>query len=192
MRLFVAIDLPEPVRAAVARSAATLRRRLDTGGDSAPIRWVDPAQLHITLWFIGHLAPDRVEQVRAALDAPFAVPPFTLRLGGFGVFPSHGAARVLWVGAAAGAPGVQALHDEVGRRLVPLGLEPEDRGFSVHVTVARGRGGRGIPRRPVLEAAPAAPDAEWEVGEITLFESRQGSGGPAYLPLLRVPLTGGR
>ena len=93
MRLFVAIEIPEPVCREVKRRVAGLRDRLPRA------RWVDPEVLHLTLLFLGEVAAERVEGLATALRAAFApVPPLGLRLRGAGTFPPGRPARVAWVG----------------------------------------------------------------------------------------------
>ena len=76
-RLFVALDVPPEA----ARAAAAICTPLPSA------RWVDPAQLHLTLRFMAAV-PD--EQVAAVGDRLAAVrlPAFALALRGVGVFPA--------------------------------------------------------------------------------------------------------
>ncbi|MBV8202110.1 MAG: RNA 2',3'-cyclic phosphodiesterase [Acidobacteria bacterium] len=96
MRLFVAFEIPEPVRREVRRRVAGLRERLPRA------RWVNPDVLHLTLLFMGEVAPERVTALAGRLGEAFApFPPMPLRLAGAGTFPAGRPARVAWIGVSA-------------------------------------------------------------------------------------------
>jgi len=184
MRLFIGVELSEDVKARAARIADALREKL---GRRVTARWVAPENLHVTLWFIGDIADDRVAAVMAAVDTPFAIRPFDLELRGCGAFPPRGAPRVFWIGVSAGQAALEALYDELAPRLQPLGFEPERRAYSAHLTIARVKECRAREVRNVLRAADA--DAgRCRIAAVTLFRSRLSPKGASYEPLLRVPL----
>lgn len=138
MRAFVAFELPEAVRREAVRRAGSVRVRLPDA------RWVRVDALHLTLRFLGVIDPDRVAALSEPLAAAFgALPPLTLALDGGGCYPPGRPARVAWagvrVGEGAGDPApLLALQAAVERAAVDgLGLAPERRTFSPHVTLAR-------------------------------------------------------
>jgi 2'-5' RNA ligase len=191
VRLFIGIEIDDVVKSAVMSAAQSLRAQAEDPRWAVAARWVPLESLHITLWFIGELPDARGALVLGVMAAPFATPAFTIELGGLGVFPPSGAPRVFWMGVRAGAAGLMALHAEIGCRLEPLGFEPERRGYSAHLTLARikavNRGEYGA-LRTMVRAIPA-PGGRSEVNAVTVFQSRVSSKGAAYTPLLRVPLS---
>ena len=124
-RLFVAIDLPEDIKEAVA----------DIGRDLPGAHRVPREQLHLTLRFIGEVDGGTLKAVREALMGVKGIP-FTLMLTGVGHFPPGRHPRVLWVGLDGSAP-LLALQHEVERALIGAGIPPEERKFSPHLTLAR-------------------------------------------------------
>lgn len=184
MRLFIALELTDAVKARAARIADQLRQTL---GRRARARWIAAENLHVTLWFIGEVADDRWPALMSAVNAPFAVPPFDLELRGAGAFPPHGAPRVFWIGVAAGQASLQALHDELALRLQPLGFEPEPRGYSAHLTIARVKECRSREVRTLLREI-GADAGRCRIAAVTVFRSRLSPKGASYEPLLRVPL----
>lgn len=184
LRLFLAIELPESHRSAVARSLAGVR------DDLPPARWVREENLHLTLVFLGDTEPDRVPVLTAAVHPAFAaVPRFESALTVPGTFPPERPARVAWIGLRSG-PELESLQRSVARSAAgALGLEPERRAFHSHVTVARPkkpwtRGAREIFGR-VAEGLPAEP---FEVTEGVLYRSELGPGGARYSAVERFPL----
>ena len=187
MRLFVAVELAEHVRRAAEDVARALQREL---ADTLRARWIDAANMHLTVRFIGHLADDRAAAVLEALRPPVAITPFTVALGQPGVFPPQGPPRVLWIGLEEGFPSLKAMHEECNRRLQPLGLEPENRPYRAHLTVARVKDAPRSSAVAVRNAihCVAVPDVRCPIDHATVFESRLSSRGSTYLPLLRTPL----
>ena len=186
MRCFVAIELPDDVRAALARSQASLRQR----APRADLRWVDAAGLHVTLKFLGEVAEDRLSALTDALRAAVASPAaLALAVAGLGGFPSLGRPRVLWAGIPTGVAELGRLAAALERALAPLGFPPESRPFRGHVTIARVRSPRGIGR--IAAAIRAGGDVDfgrWTATDVVLFQSRLRPSGAVYEPLARFAL----
>ena len=124
-RLFVAIDLPEEVKNAVAA----------IGRDLPGARHVTREQLHLTLRFIGEVDDEMLNAIRTALTEVTGTS-FPLTLRGVGHFPPGKQPRVLWVGLEKSAPLLE-LQQEVEQALNKAGIPPEERNFSPHLTLAR-------------------------------------------------------
>jgi 2'-5' RNA ligase len=191
MRLFIGVELDDRVKAAAAEVAERLRQRL-TRRVRLRARWIEPENLHITVWFIGELPDARVDQIAAALQTPkFTIPAFDLSLGGCGAFPPSGQPRVFWIAVRRGAEELATLYGDIGERLKPLGFLPERRDYTAHLTIARVKeAGAGSSRgvRSILEELPADCGIS-RVAALTLFRSRLSPRGAAYEPQLRVPLS---
>lgn len=125
-RLFVAIDLPDPIKDHLTKMCS--------GVPGA--KWVQRPQLHLTMRFIGEVDTPKFQEIKTAL-AGVQSEAFTMTLQGIGRFPPKGAARVLWVGIAP-QPALHQLQRQIENSLVQgIGLTPEDRPFSAHITLAR-------------------------------------------------------
>ena len=188
MRLFIGVELDEQVRDRAAAIAESLRIQL---GRRINARWIPAANLHITLWFIGEVADDRADELLDALRPPFVEPSFDIHVAGLGAFPASGAPRVIWLGVQSGGDRLVRLHAELADRLQPLGIEPERRAYSAHLTIARVKDVSGSKRDVQLRAAfpaLAAVAGQCRVAAVTVFRSRLSPKGAAYEPLLRVPL----
>jgi RNA 2',3'-cyclic 3'-phosphodiesterase len=127
-RLFIALDLPEDVVAA-----------LDRLCDGLPgTRWSGPEQLHLTLRFIGEVERGTFYEIGEAL-AGVSHAPFELALKGLGQFPPRGAPHTLWVGVDDPGNALPSLRRRIERVLEEVGLAPERRKFTPHVTLGRFR-----------------------------------------------------
>jgi len=146
--------------------------------------------LHITLWFIGEVADERLVQISDALRRPFDLAPFSLALTGCSAFPPSGPPRVLWIGTTKGTEAMRELYGRIEDRLVPLGFAAERRPYTPHLTIARVKDPGRASGRVIRDAIAAVPAAcgESVVNAVTLFRSRLSPRGAAYEPLLRVPL----
>ena len=186
MRCFVAVDLPDDVRAAVAAMQADVH----AGTPRADVGWTDATKLHLTLKFLGEFRDELLPDVRAALeDVVHRHAPFATAAGGVGQFPSPSRPRVLWIGLTAGLREIGLLAADVERACVPLGFPLEARPFRGHVTIGRVRSPRGVGR--VVAAMADAPTAfgSWTVREVVMYRSHlRGSQGSLYEPLARLPL----
>jgi 2'-5' RNA ligase len=185
MRLFVAIDLDDAARRAMAEEQ---RRIGDAMGVDRSVRWVLPERMHLTLAFLASVSDQKLPALTDVLAAPLDAAPFLMALGGLGVFPSRGAPRTLWVGLRAGSAGAVDVQREVAERIGRTGLRLEARAFHPHLTLARWRTSRTSDRDRAFAGARDAELARVTVDHLTLYQSRLSSAGPAYTPLLRVSL----
>jgi 2'-5' RNA ligase len=182
-RLFVAIDLPPSVRDALAALMAETER--DHPVPSA--RWTPPANLHVTLRFLGSVASADLPVMQAAL-AQIETRGFDLALAGIGAFPDLHSRhpRVLWAGVTPLDP-LRACKGLVDRQLGP-DPETDQHPYAPHVTLARVHD-PAAPALPSFFARHAdLASAPWPVDHFTLYESKSGAGGPVYLPVRRFAL----
>ncbi|WP_428375776.1 RNA 2',3'-cyclic phosphodiesterase [Lichenicoccus sp.] len=125
MRLFVALDLPD-----------ALRERLTAlAGSLAGARWIPPANLHLTLRFIGEADRVVAEEIDHALAA-LRGRRFALALSGTGMFGRSGKVVSLWAGVERSEP-LERLQAKIETALARIGLPPERRRFQPHVSLAR-------------------------------------------------------
>ena len=188
LRLFLALEPPDPVRRRLAAAQGELRSA--GGRHSDEIRWVAPDRMHLTLQFLGEVPEERLDAVRDAVArAAAASLPLRLEVRGAGGFPSARRPRAIWGGVAGDLDGLQALVLGLGRALEPLGFPADGRSFTPHFTFGRSRNGRGAAGLGgAIAAAAAAEPVPWRAGEVVLFRSHLGRGGSRYEALLRAQL----
>ncbi|HUJ79930.1 MAG TPA: RNA 2',3'-cyclic phosphodiesterase [Nitrospiria bacterium] len=186
IRAFIAVPLsPETIerlRAPVEELRALCRK---AGIEAA---WSRPEGWHLTLKFLGQVAPDQMQPFLDRLPAcagQYDV--LTVNFGGFGAFPTPRRPRVLWIGVEpdGGAASLVALARTVDEMTASLGYPSEERPFSPHLTVARIR----TPPRSVhaltgwLEQRRADRLAAMLVERIALMRSDVRPGGSVYTPV---------
>lgn len=188
MRLFVAVELGERERTALASAAEACRERIGELQSSARVSWVPRERLHITVRFIGRTDEATAAAVTRALSPALLTQRFEIDFDGIGVFPPTGRLRVLWVGVGHGAERLVAVEHEVGRRLSLCGLLPDTSAYHPHVTLGRIREPAGLRGPALLRGLPGPERLRMSVDAITLFESRTSPQGASYRPLLRTTL----
>lgn len=161
-RLFVAIEIPEEVKAHLIAAIAPLKNQLD-------LRWSPPRNWHLTLAFLGEANP---EEVAGALrNRTSKGVPFDLQLSGWGAFPKSQAARVLWAGVQS-SERLESLVREVreaSERAAPL---MDKKPYTGHITLGRSRS------PIVLGPLDLAISASWTVARFALIESKLGANPP--------------
>lgn len=130
MRLFVALEIPPPVRQNLSTLLASMR------SITKEPRWARAENLHVTLKFLGEVAESRVEAVRSALGEIRSDKPVALEFRGLGFFPNERHPRVFWAGMEA-SPNLKTLAGDIDGVVEKFGIPREKREFSPHLTLAR-------------------------------------------------------
>jgi RNA 2',3'-cyclic 3'-phosphodiesterase len=186
-RLFVALDLPDAVRAGITYWA---RKSLI----DAALRPVRPESLHITLAFLGWLPEKEISRLSEIVEASGGEAP-SIQLSGPVQRPERGRARLFAL--AAESPATIVLQAKLQTNLVAARLyEPEKRPFWPHVTVARVRREKRGSKRPARvsrlpEALPQALLQPAVCRRMTLYRSELQPQGAQYTPLAQVELPAG-
>ena len=177
MRLFVALDIPEDVRAAMGALVAKLREVAFDG------RWGRLEGAHVTLKFIGEVPSETMEKIKAALATVPFPSPIKMVFHGLGFFPNGRRSRVLWAGIEAGEE-LGVLAAAVETALEPLGFAREQRAFSPHLTLARFDSPKGLDRlRAVIAAAGPFEFGSTVAQEFHLYQSVLKRDGAEYTRL---------
>lgn len=186
-RVFIAVDLDAPTRAALARLLRRLARSLPSA------RVVAPETLHVTLAFLGELDDERLtEASEAARIAAPGARPFYLAPGQIGVFGPDHAPRVIWVALGGQVARLRALQRALAHELEARNFPLEARPFSPHLTLARlsarldESGALALSR---LRAEPPVRKNSWLVDELRVMRSDLAPTGARYTPLAAFPLS---
>jgi 2'-5' RNA ligase len=188
LRCFIAIELPPEIK----RGLKQLQSRLKAE-NKAPIKWVEPENIHLTLKFLGNVAADRIGDVsRAMNNAVQGTPPFSLSVRELGVFPNPKRVQIVWVGVSGELEKLAGLQRRIESGLEGLGFTPENRRFTPHLTLARVRDQATPNEREGLgqligqtefDAAPS-----FRVDSVKLMKSQLTREGPIYTCLSSVAL----
>jgi 2'-5' RNA ligase len=167
-RLFTGVEIP----AAIAERLSYLR------GGLAGARWIDRENYHLTLRFIGDIDMIAAEAVAEGLSR-IRRRPFSLRIRGVGALGTRKPKAV--VAEIEPSPALMELQAEHERIIQRLGLPPEGRKFTPHVTIARLRNGGDRDVADYLALRGGFFAEPFPVDRFVLFSSRDSIGGGPYV-----------
>ena len=174
-RLFTGLEVPE----ACASMLASAR------GGIFGARWIGPSDYHITLRFIGDV-DRRTARETAEMLAEIRRPPITLRFEGLGWFGGDKPrAIVARIAANEALSELQADHE---RRLRRIGLAPDPRNFTPHVTLARLRAVGPAAVADYLTTRGGLVLPSFEAARFVLYSARDSVGGGPYVVEAVYPL----
>ena len=175
-RLFTGLEIPAEVGLAL-----SLKR-----GGLYGARWMDPENYHITLRFIGDVDHRTANEVFDMLDRLSNSEAFAVKLSHLGSFGGD-KPRALYAGVEDNHA-LRRLQAAQERVLQMLGLPPEGRKFTPHVSLARLRGTSAGEIASFIAMSGRFQPIEFPVGRFVLFSSKDSVGGGPYLVEQAYPL----
>jgi 2'-5' RNA ligase len=186
IRSFIAIDLSNPARHQIDSFIQELRK------SDAQVGWVRVEGIHLTLKFLGNVAPELIEEIKPVLnDIASESGPIHIEPAGCGAFPTLKSPRVIWVGLHGQIGPLSELARRVEAAMVPLGFKPEDRPFKPHLTVGRVKGRQRLQAlQQILLAHRDFTVEPFDAAEVVLYKSDLRPDGARYTPLFKAPFSG--
>jgi RNA 2',3'-cyclic 3'-phosphodiesterase len=135
VRTFICIEIPESIKGRIDHLQEALK------AIDAQVSWTRPANIHLTLKFLGGVEATRIQRVAKAVERSAAgINRFEIKVTGAGCFPSSRSPRVLWIGFTEVPNTLSRLYSNLEDELAREGFAREKRKFSPHLTIARLRG----------------------------------------------------
>jgi RNA 2',3'-cyclic 3'-phosphodiesterase len=177
-RAFIALPLPEAVKAALSDVSGMLRKAIDA-------RWVKPDGMHLTMKFLGDTDESDLGLIGQGLDRISSMyPPFEMRLSSLGAFPSVRKARVIWAGVEADIESLRKLAASIDDLSADHKIARERRPFSAHITLARLR------EPSMINLNTAVQEIVFKTDKMHLYKSELTPKGAIYTLLHSSPFTG--
>ncbi len=180
MRLFVAADISEEIRARINGLMEPWRKE-------RVVKWVPPHNLHITLYFLGHLEESCVSELQRVGEAAVeGETPFPVQVEGVSAFPSLRSPRVFWVGVSDDGrlkDVYTTLKEEL--KISSLQVPLDERDYVPHITVGRVKQRCPSSLLQRVERSAGAVFGGCTVDHLTLFRSELSPKGAVYQPVLR-------
>jgi RNA 2',3'-cyclic 3'-phosphodiesterase len=188
IRSFIAIELPQEVRQAL----ASLQAKLKSAGN-IPVRWVDPGSIHLTLKFLGDIDSGSTNKIAETMaEASSVIHPFNIAVSGTGVFPNPARVQIVWVGLTGELERLNQLQKRIEDGLELLGFKAERRPFTPHLTIARVRDYASLDTRKQLGQLiiKTVFDAKCviTVNAVHLIKSQLTREGPIYTKISTIEL----
>jgi 2'-5' RNA ligase len=187
IRSFIAIDLSDRARGQIEALIRELRK------SDAQVGWVRVEAIHLTLKFLGNVAPDLIDEIKPVIArvAASQTGPIYIEPAGCGAFPTIKSPRVIWAGLRGQIGPLSELTRQVEAALVPLGFKPEDRPFKPHLTVGRVKGRLRLQALQQILLAHQDFTAEpFDASEVVLYKSDLRPDGARYTPLFKAHFSG--
>lgn len=185
IRTFVCIDIPQSIQARIEKLQS---QRLHP---TAQISWVKPANIHLTLKFLGDVAQSKILGVNTAVNRAVAsFGPFQITVGSTGCFPSPRQPSILWIGISPVADDLQRLRDAIEEELARQGFGRENRKFKPHLTIARIRNPRNAAEVTEAFLTQGFADESFQASEVIVMRSQLSPKGAIYTPQAVIPLQG--
>jgi 2'-5' RNA ligase len=182
-RLFVGLRVSLATANALSRTVETLGRRARDGG--LDLKWVPPANYHLTLKFLGWTREAALAAVRDALErAVVGAQRFTFKTSRLGAFPALDKASVVWAGVEDQSGALGRLAEAIEAAMTGVGYAAETRPFHPHVTLARLREIRAVKDLVLPVAEQMFGDTRVEA--VTLFESETKPTGSVHKEISRI------
>jgi 2''-5'' RNA ligase len=188
-RTFIALEMNEALQRRLKKFSLQVAPQLPS------LRWVDVSGIHLTLAFLGELTD---EQLDAAVDAAHAVAhtasPFAYRLTQPGIFGPPRSPRVLWMGIVEPSGTLQRLQLALLNELAARDFATDERLFTPHLTLARGKAPLSQDEQAVLQRLltaqrlPRGFSASYPVTCIHVMKSELQPDGARYTCLARALL----
>jgi len=149
MRCFIAIDIDDKIRKAIADLQKRIASKVDV--KKGDLKWVEPNNIHLTLKFLGEISDEQLEEVKEITKTVAqAHQKFNIEIESVGSFGGR-SAKIVWVGVSSwhGLPAREntakmavpqellALQKDLDDLLAQAGYPKEDREFSAHLTLCR-------------------------------------------------------
>jgi 2'-5' RNA ligase len=182
MRVFIAIDIGEEIRAALSNLQQQFQSKVDI--KRSDVKWVQPKNIHLTLKFLGEIKDEKVVEVcNITKDVTDRHKSFELDVESVGCFGGR-SARVVWVGVGQGSDDLLRLQEDLDRQLASGGWPPETRKFTGHLTLCRVRNPKaGIKLAQTSEAFRDFRLGTMSADSVTVYQSQLRPTGPVYTVL---------
>lgn len=183
IRTFICIEIPEAVKERIADLQGELKK-LD-----AQVSWVKPANIHLTVKFLGPVAPSRIVTIRQVVErVANSCHPFEVEVAQTGCFPSPRNPKVLWVGLSQVPNQLQQLQQTIEEQLATAGFPREAKRFSPHLTIGRVRSPRGASAVAEKLIASVFGAQTFSATEVIVMRSDLSPSGSVYTPQARIQL----
>ena len=174
IRAFLAVDIDEDLKANINKVIKDFKQ-ID-----AKIKYVELANLHLTLKFFGDMDTNGIHLIEDAISKVVSdFKPFDIKIAGCGAFPNTNRIKVIWLGIENDAS-LKDLHDRLDKEFSRIGFDMDKR-FSTHLTIGRMKSAKN--KNQVKKCIEDFADIEiggMKVSQISLKKSTLTPSGPIY------------
>ncbi|MCD4829462.1 MAG: RNA 2',3'-cyclic phosphodiesterase [Candidatus Cloacimonetes bacterium] len=183
MRVFLAFELPEPIRDELSAIIESFRNAQPRG-----VNWVVPENLHITLLFLGEVPGSLITGIDNAVEQTLSnIPSFEVTNPRVQIIPP-GRPRLIWVRWDTAFKPVFRLPGRLRDGLAELGVEADVKPLKLHCTLGRVK--TKIDEQTLASMmGQTFGQRAFHIDEASLYESVLRPQGPVYTRLRAYHLT---
>lgn len=169
-RLFVAV-VPDGIMEDPDVKSALIKIKKNMQNSEVDMKWVKPDMFHVTMYFLGDTADERIIAVKKIIDQVSKKhKPVEVELKGVGAFPSEREARVLWMGLGT-TKELRSVQEDLAEQFKSAGFPLDTHDFVAHLSIARLRNKQSV--SSLISPWLRKKFGEFSVGKLILFESIQ-------------------
>jgi 2'-5' RNA ligase len=184
-RIFIAIEISAEAR----NEANSYLENLKKDFGDLRVGWERAEKLHLTLKFIGDVEESQLSKVIESVEkTAVKFEKFNISLEGTGVFPKPKNARILWIGFKDKGNYLLKIFEILEAELNKIGFAKESKRFHPHLTIARLKEPEKARKLVEKHLNESFEEIEFEVSEITIYESQLLPTGSKYQKIKSIPL----
>jgi 2'-5' RNA ligase len=179
MRVFIAIDIDEQIRAGLSRLQQQLQNKANVGkGD---VKWVEPENIHLTLKFLGEIKDEQsVDVCNIVKEVAGIHSSFELAVESVGCFGGR-ITKVVWIGLGEGSNNLLQLQKDLDEQLALADWPPEEREFTGHLTLCRVKNPKaGIKLAEIIKDFKDFKLGDMSIDSVCVYQSQLTPSGPIY------------
>ena len=134
MRLFIAINISKRSKKLITKKINSLKNEINKD-----IKWVKSDNWHITLKFLGEVKKRNLPKIKNEISNIKDMKKFYFQINHLGAFPNLDYPKVIYFGINKGENNLINIHNQIEDKLVALNFKKDERNFTPHLTIARGR-----------------------------------------------------
>lgn len=181
-RAFLALDLPPGVKEAITAYQSKIESQ-----SPGLYRWTPPENLHLTLYFLGDMEEDLLQEVK---NRQLMFQPFEIGTGPILTLPERNVPKILALELVGETQPLRSLQQRIHDSVFQIAAHRETRPFVPHITIARLKKDVPPSAKPVKrlrESLTPPPALTWEVNVLWLYTSTLNPEGPTYEKNHRFP-----
>ena len=194
MRCFIAIDIDTENKAAMTDLQSQLIAETNKEGvKTGDVKWVKPANIHLTLKFLGEVGDRQIVDVcNIVRDVANRHKSFNLKFCSVGFFGGR-SVKVLWVGTREGENELTELQKDLEQQLAQAGWPQEQKKFSGHLTMCRVKNAKaGVKLAKISEKYENFDLGMTQVNSVVVYQSQLTPKGPVYTAMDNCRLIDGK
>jgi RNA 2',3'-cyclic 3'-phosphodiesterase len=183
MRTFLALELPDPIRAELCKVISHLK-----SGNNSGIKWVASENLHITFQFIGETHRHDLNEISDIMENIFTeISPTTFSNAAIEIVPQRDP-KIIWISLQSFETKLITASKQLKKRLSEMGYRLDKKHLKFHITLGRIK--KRLPEFFIKQILTTELNiGNFEVEKASLYQSFLKPEGPVYEDIINYYFT---